>query len=143
MILHTIPRISCFVLSDEAPSQSLIDGFWHQNYPDKELVVLSSEPIELDIDNYNVLLIECPQNLTEDEKKDLLIELTTGEVICWWEPQEDSFWLTHRFKQWNNDQQDDDELFFSKTKFHKAANMLYSGMETEVEYDYFSKGQGS
>jgi len=133
MISNTIPKISCIVLSDKTPDQSFVDGFLNQNYPNKELVALI-EDLSLIDDNF--LFVQRPNILSVNEQKDLKIELTTGDLNCWWEAQDDEYWLTRKYKHWCEKHEDDD-VFFSKVKFHKAGNMLYSGTETEIDHDYF------
>ena len=130
MIFNTIPKISCIKIAE---SKEDVVGFFNQRYPNKELVVFGDKSWKFP---EGVLVIEPPSNLTLNEKKDLLIELTTGDFIYWWQNQEDEFWLTKRFKKWNFDKQDD-ECFFSKLKFYKSGNMFYSGEEMEVLFDYW------
>jgi len=135
MITIKTPKISCLVVVDVLSNYNCIQSFMDQTYPNKELVVLSQVPsvFSQHKDDPNILLQIAPRNLTIEWSKDLAVELTTGEIICWWEPQEDPMWLTKRL------QKDFDELFFPKLEFYKSGNMLYCGTDNSLNGEYWSK----
>jgi len=118
-----LPRISCLLLiSDHA----FVQNFWEQIYPNKELVIVTR-------DGFSVEGAICKKagNIDDNWLKDLAIELSTGDMICWWEKLHHPFYLSKRIAE--NIQ---DESFFSKDKFYKEQNMLYSKSKLENEAYY-------
>ena len=131
MISNHVCKISCVVVTDTAPEEVFIDNFMGQIYPEKEMVIVSQVPFEGEWKD--VLLVNSPQNLDSNWARDLAIELTTGEIICWWEPQDDPMWLTKRLRK------EPDDKFFPKLEFYKSGNMLYCGTDVSLNGEYWSK----
>ncbi len=135
MISNKIPKISCVRSTEESPTDGLIKNFVTQTYPNKELVVLSRVPFggKNDYkDHDHILLVRAPKDLTREWMGDLVLELTTGDIICWWDEKDDPMWLVKRYRLWCGGESDGD--FFEKLEFYKAANMLYCGGQMNEEY---------
>lgn len=136
MISNKVPKISCVRFSEEAPTEEWVRSFAAQTYPNKELVVLSKDVYE-GVKPEATLFINPPQNLPDPWAKDTLLELTTGDIICWWDEQDDPMWLAKRYRLFCGGNSDD--KFFGKLEFHKAANMLYCGTDEFLNQEYWSK----
>ena len=105
----------------------MIKSFESQVYPNKELVILTR--IKSDVEGY--LNKQIPENTCDLWAKDLAIELTSGDLICWWEKEHHPFYLSYRVKK------SFDEDFFSKQKFYESQNMLYCKSKLENEEYYY------
>ncbi len=112
-----LPKVSCLIICDDIP-YDLVENYKQQVYPNKELVVLTRNDFQQE-SYYGMLYKKVPKHINWE--KDLAIELTTGEKLCWWEMHE-PYYLSKRVKD-----EIEDEVFFSKVKFYEAQNMLYAG----------------
>jgi hypothetical protein len=125
-MFNKIEKISCIIIVEELTTDILIKSFESQVYPNKELVVLTR--IKCDINGH--LNKQIPNNLQDLWAKDLAIELTSGDLICWWEKEHHPFYLSYRVKK------SFDENFFPKQKFYESQNMLYCQSQLENEEYY-------
>lgn len=116
MIKENLEKISCLYVSVEPMSDEVFESYQNQLYPDKELILVCPFKRE------GVTSIVPPESITLDQMKDLAVELSHGELFCFWEEQDDPYWL---FKECQN------LRLVSKSVFYKAGSLLYSGKKSE------------
>lgn len=125
-MLGKTSKISCIILVQELITDILIKNFESQVYPNKELIILTRIPWNVE----NHLIKHVPDNTDDLWAKDLAIELTTGDLICWWDKEHHPFYLSHRVRKPH------DEEFFLKQRFYESQNMLYCKSKLENQEYY-------
>lgn len=114
MIIDQLPNISCIVL-DYKPD--LVEAFKADNYPNKEMVVCSKEFIA----NVQGTFFQCSEHLTLNEMRDAAIEVSRGELTCWWyHPTVDLMQEYQKFLR------NESKRIISKQAFYEAGSMLYT-----------------
>jgi glycosyltransferase involved in cell wall biosynthesis len=86
-------KVSCLCPTyNRAPSHlrlvaEAVESFLRQDYPNKELIVLNDTPGQtLHFDHPQVRIVNTPfRCATLGEKRNLLVALATGELICVWD----------------------------------------------------------
>ena len=82
--MFDLPKISCVMITSSPNVENSIHCFQNQLYPNKELIVFS----ELDLSQLrsgNIHYVPCNNDLTLGEKRDIAIELSSGQLICQWD----------------------------------------------------------
>lgn len=118
------PKVSCIIMGDDL---NLIYNYNHQIYRNRELIVITRN----DFYTQGAICKKIADHIDDNWAKDLAIELTTGDKICWWEQEHHPYYLSLRVKE-----DIEDDVYFDKEVFYKAQNMLYSGSKLKNKEYY-------